>query len=144
MEDCLLACSSWITQPAFWAGSTSPRMPLSLESWAIIHQSSVMKMPHRLAYKQSDGGIFSTRFLFPDDCSLCQKLTSIAVSKAMRAFALWFSRRSEAEGGSGISLPYWTVGAYTTCTRPSLESLALWWLELELQCQPRPCQPQHA
>lgn len=133
MEDCLLAWSSWITQPAFWAGNTSPWMPLSLESWAIIYQSPVMKCPTDLPTSNLTEEFSQLRFLFPDDHSLCQKLTSIAVSKPVRASALWFSWRSEAEGGSGLSLPCWTVGAYTTCTRPSLESLALWWLELELQ-----------
>ena len=75
-EDCLLACSSWVTQSVFFLyklRSTSPGTASSTMGFALPHQSLIKKIHHRLYL----GPIWlehlpNESFCIPRSSSLCQ------------------------------------------------------------------------
>lgn len=50
-------CSSWLSQPVFLYNSGPP------VGWAHPHPSLIREVPCRLAYRPSDGGVFSVKIL---------------------------------------------------------------------------------
>jgi hypothetical protein len=72
-EQCLLACSSWLAQPAYWLihhRTTCQGMVPHIISWVFPRQSPIKKILCRLAYKQILQSLFSsTESLFPPDSS---------------------------------------------------------------------------
>ena len=48
---CLLACSSWLVQPAFLQNpGPQPEIASSTMDWALSHLPAINKMPYKLAY----------------------------------------------------------------------------------------------
>ena len=79
-ECCLLVCSSWLVQPAFFieATTTSPGMAPPTMGWALPHQSLIKKMPYRLAHIPISLRLFLCwGSLFSDDNSLWQVVRKI-------------------------------------------------------------------
>lgn len=60
-ECCLLACRSWIPQPAFLylSMTTYPRMALSMFNWVLLHQSLVKKFLQVCSEASMGGEAFS-------------------------------------------------------------------------------------
>lgn len=58
---------------AYWLVSVHPALlhTLGYLPEETPHQSLMKKMPYRLSYRQSDGGIFSVKVLFPSDSNFC-------------------------------------------------------------------------
>ena len=84
LTDLLLrACSFWflmahrVTRP----GIKPPTM-----AWALPHKSLIKKMPYRIVFSLSDGGVFSIRFLYEDNPSLCQANGQLIRTKSTQNF----------------------------------------------------------
>ena len=51
---------SWLASLDNLYNPEPPAQALTALGWALPHQPLIRKMPYKLAYRQSDGGIFST------------------------------------------------------------------------------------
>ena len=75
--------------------TTSPEVALSITCWANSHPSLIKKVPHRLAYSQSYGGIFSIEGSLPDNSSMFKvdkkpKQHSLSLQKRPQSLQLGF------------------------------------------------------